>query len=58
MVCKKNTSDLYWFGPKNGLRPVEEGSLVLNYTEVLVVGVTSGREREELPGLKMRVECV
>jgi hypothetical protein len=24
-VCKKNTSDLYWFGPKNALRPVREG---------------------------------
>jgi hypothetical protein len=58
MVCKKNPSDLYLFGPKNILRPVGEGSLVLNCTEVLVVGVTSGREREELPGLKMRVECV
>jgi hypothetical protein len=22
MVCKKNTSDLYWFGPKNALHPV------------------------------------
>jgi hypothetical protein len=42
MVCKKNTSDLYWFGPKNALRPVGEGSLVLSSTEVLVVGVTSG----------------
>jgi hypothetical protein len=28
MVCKKNTSDLYWFGPKNALRPVGEESLV------------------------------
>jgi hypothetical protein len=42
MVCKKNTSDLYWFGLKNTLRLVEEESLVLSYTEVLVVGVTSG----------------
>jgi hypothetical protein len=38
MVCKKNTSDLYWFGQKNALRPVGEGSLVLSCTEVLVVG--------------------
>jgi hypothetical protein len=38
MVRKKNTSDLYWFGPKNALRPVGEGSLVLSSTEVLVVG--------------------
>jgi hypothetical protein len=53
MVCKKNTSDLYWFGPKNALRLVGEGSLVLSCTEVLVVGVTSGSEREEPPGLKM-----
>jgi hypothetical protein len=42
MVCKKNTSDLYWFGLKNVLRPVGMESLVLYYTEVLVVGVTSG----------------
>jgi hypothetical protein len=41
MVCKKNTSNLYWFGPKNALRPVGEESLVLSYTEVLIVGVTS-----------------
>jgi hypothetical protein len=27
MVCKKNTSDLYWFGPKNALRPVGEGDV-------------------------------
>jgi hypothetical protein len=33
---------------------VWERSLVLSCTEVLVVGVTSGREREELPGLKTR----
>jgi hypothetical protein len=44
MLCKKNTCDLYWFGPRNALRPVEE-SYVLSCTEVLVVGVTSGRER-------------
>jgi hypothetical protein len=42
MVCKKNISDLYWFGLKNALCPVGEGDLVLSYTEVLVVGVTSG----------------
>jgi hypothetical protein len=42
MVCKKNTSDLYWFGPKNALCPVEEGGLVLSCTEALVVGVTNG----------------
>jgi hypothetical protein len=35
MVCKKNTSDLYWFGPKNALCPVGEGSLILSCTEVL-----------------------
>jgi hypothetical protein len=44
-VCKKNTDDLYWFGPKNVLRSVGEESHVLSCTEVLVVGVTSGRER-------------
>jgi hypothetical protein len=44
MVCKKNTSDLYWFGAKNALRPVGEENLVLSCTEVLVVGVTSERE--------------
>jgi hypothetical protein len=58
MVCKKNTSGLYWFKPKNALRPVRKGSLVLSCTEVLVAGVTSGREREVFPDLKMRVECV
>jgi hypothetical protein len=26
MVCKKNTCDLYWFGPKNALRPVGDES--------------------------------
>jgi hypothetical protein len=45
MVCKKNTSDLYWFGPKNALCPVGEESLVLSCTEVLIVGVTK-RVRE------------
>jgi hypothetical protein len=50
MVCKKNTSDLYWFGPKNALRPVGEESFILSCIEVLVVGVT---KREELLGLKM-----
>jgi hypothetical protein len=45
MVCKKNTGDLYWFGPKNALRPVGEEGSVLSYTEVLVVGVTSECER-------------
>jgi hypothetical protein len=44
MVCKKNTGDLYWFGPKNALRPVGEESSVLSYTKVLVVGVTSSHE--------------
>jgi hypothetical protein len=44
MVCKKNTRDLYWFGPRNALCPVGESS-VLSCTEVLVVGVTSERER-------------
>jgi hypothetical protein len=45
MVCKKNTGDLYWFGPKNALRLVREESYVLSCTEVLVVGVTSESER-------------
>jgi hypothetical protein len=45
MVCKKDTGDLYWFGPRNALRPVEEESSVLSCTEVFVVEVTSGRER-------------
>jgi hypothetical protein len=53
-MCKKNTNDLYCFGLKNALRPVRERSLVLSCTEVLVVGVTTGREREELLGLKTR----
>jgi hypothetical protein len=45
MVCKKNTDDLYWFGPRNALRPVGEASSVLSCTEVLVAGITSGCER-------------
>jgi hypothetical protein len=45
MVCKKNTDDLYWFGPRNALHPVGEESSVLSCTEVLVVGVTSRCER-------------
>jgi hypothetical protein len=45
MVCKKNTSDLYWFGPRNALCPVGEESSVLSYTKVFVVGVTSECER-------------
>jgi hypothetical protein len=45
MVYKKNTGDLYWFGLRNVLRPVEKESSVLSCTEVLVVGVTSGHER-------------
>jgi hypothetical protein len=45
MVCKKNTGNLYWFGPRNALRPVGERSYVLCCTEVLVVGVTSNCER-------------
>jgi hypothetical protein len=38
-------NDLYWFGPRSALRPVDEVSSVLSCTEVLVVGVTSGCER-------------
>jgi hypothetical protein len=53
MVCKKNTDDLYWFGPKNALHPVREDSSVLSCTEVLVVGVTSECEREGLLSLKV-----
>jgi hypothetical protein len=45
MVCKKNTSDLYLFGPKNALRPVGEESLILSCTEVLVVGLQAGERR-------------
>jgi hypothetical protein len=52
MVCKKNTGDLYWFGPRNALRPVGEESSILSCTEVLVVGVTSGHEREKFLSLK------
>jgi hypothetical protein len=42
MVCKMNTDDLYWFGPKNALRPVGEVSSLLSCNEVPVLGVTSG----------------
>jgi hypothetical protein len=45
MVCKKDTDDLYWFGPRNALRLVGEERSVLSCTKVLIVGVTSGRER-------------
>jgi hypothetical protein len=45
MVCKKNTGDLYWFGPRNALHLVGETSSVLSCTEVLVVGVTSECDR-------------
>jgi hypothetical protein len=45
MVCKKNTGDLYWFGPRNARRPVGEESSVLSCTEVLVVEVISIHER-------------
>jgi hypothetical protein len=45
MVCNKNTSDLYWFGPKNVLRPVGEERSILSCTEVFVVGITSECER-------------
>jgi hypothetical protein len=45
MMCKKDIGDLYWFRLRNALRPVGEESSVLSCTEVLVVGVTSGRER-------------
>jgi hypothetical protein len=46
IVCKMDTGDLYWFKPRNVLRPVRGESSVLSCTEMLVVGVTSGRERE------------
>jgi hypothetical protein len=58
MVCKKDTSGLYWFGPKSALRLVRKERLLLSCTEVLVAGVTSGRDRVVFPDLKMRVKCV
>jgi hypothetical protein len=45
MVCKKNTGDLYWFGLKNALCPVEDERSILSCTEVLVLGVISESER-------------
>jgi hypothetical protein len=46
MVCKKNIGDLYWFRPRNALRPVGEDDSVLSCTEVLVVrGYKRVRER-------------
>jgi hypothetical protein len=45
MLCKKDTGDLYWFGPRNDLHLVVGESSVYSCTEVLVVGVTSARER-------------
>jgi hypothetical protein len=59
MVCKKNTSDLYLFGPKNALRPVGEESLVLSCTEVLVVGGYKRiREGETPRSQDVSGECV
>jgi hypothetical protein len=49
MVCKMDTGDLYWFGPRNVLRPLRGESSVLSCTEVLVVGVTIGHERGGVP---------
>jgi hypothetical protein len=58
MVCKKNTSGLYWFGPKNALRPVRKGGFVLSLHRS-ACGRGYKRVREGVsPGLKMRVECV
>jgi hypothetical protein len=53
-VCKKNTDNLYWFGPKNALCPAGGGERsVLSYTEVLVVGGYKREgEREGIPSLK------
>jgi hypothetical protein len=48
MVCKKNIGNLYWFRPRNALRPVGEGSSILSCTEVLVVEVTSSYERGKI----------
>jgi hypothetical protein len=45
MVCKKNTGDLYWFGPKNALCLVGGERSVLSCTEMLLVEVTSESER-------------
>jgi hypothetical protein len=59
-VYKKNTCDLYWFGPKNALRPVGDERSVLSCTEVLVVGVKSESERgrgSQVSGLQWSV-CV
>jgi hypothetical protein len=57
MVCKKNTNDLYWFRLKNALHLVQERSLILSCTEVLVVGVTSGREGGAPGSQNERSEC-
>jgi hypothetical protein len=53
-VCKKDTSDLYWSGPRNALRPVGEESSVLSYTEVPVVGVTSECKRGRISQVSWR----
>jgi hypothetical protein len=58
MMCKKNIGDLYWFGPKNALRPMRDERSVLSCTEVLVVGVTSESERgrgSQVSGREWRV---
>jgi hypothetical protein len=47
MVCKKNTSDLYWFGPKNALRPVGEGgSCIILHRSACSRGYKQVREEE------------
>jgi hypothetical protein len=58
MVCKKNTSGLYWFGLKNALRPVRKKRLVLSCTKCLWQGLHAGEKGGVSPGLKMRVACV
>jgi hypothetical protein len=59
MICKKNTSDLYWFGPKNALHLVGEGSPVLYRTEVLIGGgYKRVREGETPRSQDVSGECV
>jgi hypothetical protein len=45
MVCKKNTGYLYWFGPKNALRPVRDERSVLSLHRSARSMVTSESER-------------
>jgi hypothetical protein len=57
MVCKKNTGDLYWFGPRSALRGGGEFYIILHQS-ACSRGYKRMWERDELPSLKVREERV